>query len=377
MFISKSISISLWKLPRYVLLLCLISACTQQDSKSKPLPRPVKVFRIQEKTESVTTTFAGEVRPRWETTLSFRVPGKIIARSIEVSDRVRKGQRLVKLDASDYQLAEQGLKSQLKSAQAERDFARDDLIRYRELLDQRVISLPEFDRHKTAYTTAQERVVTLDAQLRQTSNQLSYTDLLADRDGVVTALEVEAGQVVIAGQAIVKLARLDEKEIEFDVPEHRIREVKLDQAITVSLWSSETTSFQAKIREIAATANPDSRTYRVKATLLEGLDSARLGMTATVWLAANLSTTIAVPLSAIFTPQNEPRQPRVWVIDETANAVKSIPIQIGIAQEGEKIGVTGLAVGQLIVSAGGQRLTEGQVVRLLEKSTTTNQGHQS
>jgi len=353
-------------IPSYLLCVVLLTACSQQDAQPKLLPRPVKVFRIQETTESVSTTFAGEVRPRWETTLAFRVAGKIIARSVEVGERVKKGQLLAKLDVSDYQLDVQKLKSQLKAAQAERNFAQEDLARYRELLNQRVISPPEFDRHKTAYTTEDERVLALDAQLRQLTNQLSYTDLLATSDGVVTALEVETGQVVIAGQAIFKLARLDEKECEFDVPEHRVGEIKLHQAITVSLWASDTSRFRANIREIASTANPISRTYRVKATLLDGLDNARLGMTATVWLPANLSTSIAVPLSAIFTPQNTPTQPRVWVIDETANVVKSVPIEIGMAQADDKMAVTGLAAGQLIVSAGVQRLTEGQAVRLME-----------
>jgi multidrug efflux system membrane fusion protein len=166
-------------------------------------------------------SFAGEVRARYETTLAFRVPGKMIDRPVEVGDRVHKGQRVARLDSTDYQLGTDALNAQLTSAQAERDFARDDLTRYRELLNLRVISPAEFDRHDTAYTTARERVVALEAQLSQATNQLQYTDLLADRDGVVTALDVQTGQVVAAGQPVLKLARLEEKEIHIDVPEQR------------------------------------------------------------------------------------------------------------------------------------------------------------
>ncbi len=353
-------------IPGFILSLLLSVGCSHQDQQSQQFSRPVKVFRIGEDVPRKTTSFAGEVRPRWETTLSFRVAGKITDRPVEVGDLIRKGELLAKLDASDYQLGTQALKAQLKSAQAERDFARDDLARYRELLNQQVISPPEFDRHKTTYTTAQERVAALQAQLYQTANQLNYTNLLSDRDGVVTALAVEAGQVVSAGQPVVKLARLDGKEIQFDVPEQRVGEMKLHQPVEVSLWASGDRRFQARLREIAATADPVSRTYRIKATLLEGLDNARLGMTATIRLPANTSATITVPLSAIFTPQHEPKQPRVWVVDETAVKVKSVPVQIGTTLDEERIGVTGLTVGQLIVSAGVQRLAEGQAVRLLD-----------
>lgn len=359
-----------------ILWLFMLPGCTQQKPETKMTPRPVKVFRIQDNTERVVTPFAGEVRARWETTLSFRVAGKITDRPVEVGDLIRKGELLAKLDASDYQLGTQALKAQLKSAQADRDFAKDDLARYRELLNQQVISPPEFDRHKTVFTTAQERMTALQAQLHQTANQLNYTNLLSDRDGVVTALAVEAGQVVSAGQPVVKLARLDGKEIQFDVPEQRVGEMKLHQPVEVSLWASGDQRFQARLREIAATADPVSRTYRIKATLLEGLDNARLGMTATIWLPANTSATIAVPLSAVFTSQHEPKQPRVWVVDETAVKVKSVPVQIGTTLDEERIGVTGLAVGQLIVSAGVQRLAEGQTVRILDNGAVAKQEQQ-
>lgn len=360
-----------------VCLLCVLtlsSGCSHQNSQSHQPQRPVKIFRIRDDAARVTTPFAGEVRARFETTLSFRVAGKIISRPVEVGDRVYKGQLLARLDSSDYRLGMQALNAQLKSAKADRNFAKEDLARYRELLDQHVISPPELDRHQTAYTSARERVTALEAQLGQTVNQLGYTELLADRDGVVTALEVETGQVVSAGQSAVKLARLDEKEIHIDVPEHRISGIVPHQDVGVTLWAAGDRRIQARIREIAAAADPVSRTYRVKATLLERRDEALLGMTATVWIPSNTPSKIAVPLSAVFTPQNEPAQPRVWLVDETAGTVKFVPIQMGEALDGERIGVTGLEFGQLIVSAGVQRLAEGQAVRLLEDGSLAKTG---
>ena len=350
-----------------LLPLTMFLGCTPQDKPSQQVSRPVKVVRIGEEAVAGVMSFAGEVRARYETILAFRVSGKMIDRPVEVGDRVHKGQRVARLDSNDYQLGTDALNAQLKSAQAERDFAREDLTRYRELLNLRVISPAEFDRHDTAYTTARERVVALKAQLSQATNQLQYTDLLADRDGVVTAVEVETGQVVTAGQPVVKLARLDEKEIHIDIPEQRVGGIELRQKVSVTLWADGDRRYTARIREIAAAADPTSRTYRVKATLLEGQDEARLGKTATVWIPVTTSPRITVPFSAVFTPQNEPGRPRVWLVDEQAGTVRSVPVQLGETLDGERIVVAGVVSGQLVVSAGVQRLAEGQAVRLPEK----------
>ncbi|MGZ9129714.1 MAG: efflux RND transporter periplasmic adaptor subunit, partial [Candidatus Binatia bacterium] len=257
-----------------LLPLTISVGCSDQDRQTQAVLRPVKVFRVGEPATASAKHFAGEVRARIETPLSFRVAGKLLERKVDVGDQVRKGQLLAILDGNDYRLSVQGLKAQLASAQADSTFLRDDLARYRELLVQQVISPPEFERHETAYTTVRERAAALEAQLAQALNQLTYTELHADRDGVVTALAVEAGQVLAAGQAVVTLAQLDEKEIHFDVPEHRLAEIKRQQAVSVSLWSEDNRLIKARIREIASAADPASRTYRVKATLLEGMDAA-------------------------------------------------------------------------------------------------------
>jgi len=362
-----------------LLLLSLLMGCSNQDQKTKLPPRPVKVFRVGNSSAGNITSYAGEVRARFETTLSFRVTGKILARPVEIGDRVHKGQLLAKLDTSDFRLSVESIKAQLKSAAADRDFTRDDLTRYRELLDQKVISNPDFDRHQTAYTNAQERVAALEAQLKQTINQLDYTALSADREGVITALEVEKGQVVAAGQSVAKLAQLDEKEIHFDLPEQRISEIKNHQAAAVTLLSDNGRKFNAKIREISASADPASRTYRAKATLLDGQQVAHLGMTATVWLTSDKADLIAVPLAAVFTSQATPKQQQVWLIDEATSTVKAVPVRLGTALTGELVSIEGLQAGQLIVSAGVQRLKEGQAVRLSESllSTSKNQGSAS
>jgi multidrug efflux system membrane fusion protein len=367
-FSKNSMTTKVRLLAGFLLPLMISVGCSDQDKPTQAVARPVKVFRIEDTATVGVMSFAGEVRARIETPLSFRVAGKLLERKVDVGDPVRKGQLLVVLDGNDYRLAVQGLKAQLASAQADSTFLRDDLARYRELLAQQVISPPEFERHETAYTTARERTAALEAQLAEALNQLNYTELHADHDGVVTALAVEAGQVLAAGQAVVTLAQLDEKEIHFDVPEHRLQEIQRQQAVNVSLWLDDERPLKARIREIASAADPASRTYRVKASLLEGLDAAQLGMTATVHIAANTASRIAVPLSAVYTPQNQPDHPLVWLVDEQAATVKSVPVRLGETLAGERIAVEGLAAGQLLVSAGVQRLAEGQAVRLPEES---------
>lgn len=348
----------------YMLPLMVLGGCSHQDGKTSPIPRPVKMFHVEDQAEESAMSFAGEVKARYESILSFRVPGKIIERRVEVGDRVRKGQLLASVDPTDYRLATQNLKAQLASAQADRDFAHDDLIRYRELFEQQVISAPDLDRHETAHTTAKERAKALEAQLEQTVNQLDYTHLHADRDGAITALEVEAGQVVSVGQTVVKLAQLNEKEVHIDVPEHRLGMIHPNQEVTVTLWADGGYKIKGHIREIASTANPASRTFRVKATLSEHQGSAQLGMTATVGISSKGRVQIAIPLSAVFSSQSEPGQPRVWLLNRKTTTVESKPVQLGEMVGNDRIVVSGLAEGQLIVSAGVQRLVEGQTIRL-------------
>lgn len=350
------------------LLLGLLSACSERNEAPVPA-RPVQTVRVEARSAGNGMSFAGEVKARHETALSFRVGGKLASRPIDVGAQVRKGQLLASLDAADYELAVQTLKAQLASAKAESDFARADLERYRELLEQRVVSPPEFDRRRTAFTAAKERVAALAAQLGQASHQVDYTALRADRDGVVTAVAAETGQVLAAGQAVVTLAQLDEKEVRIDVPEQHVGEIHPGREITVTLWTDAQRRLKARIREVAAAADPASRTYRVQASLLEGQDVAQLGMTASVWIDSNGTDGMAIPLAAVFSPQQRPHSPRVWLVDEAKLTVNSAPVRLGAALNGERIAVEGLAPGQLVVSAGVQRLSEGQPVRLVRHSS--------
>ncbi|MEW6037737.1 MAG: efflux RND transporter periplasmic adaptor subunit [Pseudomonadota bacterium] len=347
-----------------MLLAALIAGCTNPAEEAQIPARPVRVFRVAEAPAGHPASYAGEVQARYETQLSFRVPGKIVSRQVEVGDRVRKRQLLAQLDPTDYELAAKSLAAQLAAARSERDFAREDLARYRELLEQNVISRAEYDRRETAYRTARDRVEALRAQLDQANNQIAYTQLHADRAGAVTSLAVETGQVVAAGQSVVSVAQLDEKEVVVDIPEHRIADVRSGLDVTVTLWVDGERPLKGRIREIAPSADPASRTYRVKVALPEGEDIAQLGMTATVHVPERSSDRLAVPLPAVFQSQSDPSHARVWLVDEAKHIVRSIPVRMGEPVDGQGIRIEGLTPGQLIVSAGTNRLVEGQAVRL-------------
>ena len=354
--------------PRIVpglLLLTLLTGCADQ-SATETVARPVRTFRVGEHAGAGSTSYAGEVKARYETRLSFRISGKIVARHVDVGDRVKKGQLIAELDPSDYQLAAQGLAAQLAAARAERDFAKDDVKRYQDLLEQKFINPVEYDRRQTLYKAAHDKVSALDSQLHQAQNQAAYTRLLADRNGVITARDVEAGQVVSAGQVIVTLADPGEKEVAIEIPEQRVAGVEPAGDVTVELWADGRRRFKGRTREIAPSADPASRTYRVKVTLLEGKDRAQLGMTATVYMTTPKTDGLAIPLAAVFSPQRQPAESRVWVVEETEQTVRSVPVELGVPVADERIVIAGLTRGQLIVTAGVSRLIEGQAVQLVE-----------
>ncbi|MCX7099036.1 MAG: efflux RND transporter periplasmic adaptor subunit [Methylococcales bacterium] len=352
------------------LLVFFAVGCSSPPESVAP-PRPVWVFQVGETAVFSPASFAGEIVPRRETTLAFRVAGKLAARLVDVGERVHKGQVLARLEPSDYQLATRNLKAQLAAARAESHLTHADLLRYQELLAQNVISAPEWERRQTADITARERVAALEAQFRQTGNQLGYAELLAERDGVITALTVEAGEVVAAGQSLGSLAQLDEQEVLIQIPEQRLAEILPGVAVFVTLSVAPERRLKATIREVAASTDPATRTYRVRATLLEGREITRLGMTATLWLPPPISSNLAIPRSAVFAPHEQPLQAKVWLLDTAAMTVHSIPVVLGQPLADQRIEASGLTPGQRIVTAGVHRLKEGQTVSL------TKQGDQS
>lgn len=356
------------------LSLCLLLAClTGCNHSQEPVPvppRPVKALRIGDQNPILSSNYSAEIQAPYESIVSFRIAGKLMARLVAVSDRVRKGQVLAKLDTGDYRLSVTGIKAQLDAALVEHDFAKANAGRFNTLFQQKLISPAELERQMHLYQLAKERADSLQAQLQQAKNQLAYGVLTADQDSIVTAVMAENGQTVATAQPVLKLAPSDAKDVVFSVPEQQIAEFKLQQDIQVVLDNAPKAMIKASIHEIASAADPLTRTYVIKASLPAQGENTKIGMTATVYYQRKSAIAeLSIPLSAVFSPQTEPDKTYVWLIDETKQTVHAQVIKLGALLANENFVVTGLSTDQLIVESGAQSLQENQKVKLLEQDS--------
>ncbi|HXI37268.1 MAG TPA: efflux RND transporter periplasmic adaptor subunit [Burkholderiales bacterium] len=339
-----------------------LAACGQQAVAPKAEEiRPVRVMTVGAASAARGFEYAGEVRPRHETRLSFRVGGKITERLVEVGSVVRAGQPVARLDAADLALAVASAKAQVASLQAERDLAAADLKRYTDLRAKNFISQAEYDRRASTLTTAEARLEAVQAQYRQAANQAAYTTLTADTAGVITAIEAEAGQVVTAGQTVAKLARPGEKEIAIAVPESQRDLVEGAKEVAVTLNAQPGRTWKGRLREFSPMADAATRTYAARITVLEAGNDMDLGMSARVSVAsAAAASGVELPLSAIY---SRGETPNVWLV--SGNSVRLVPVKVrGLS--GERVLIeSGLNSGDVVVIAGASLIREGQPVRVL------------
>lgn len=349
-------------MPKWCALLGLavfLVACQKPAAPVDPV-RSIKVVAVESADSSVAFKLPGDVRARVESRLGFRVSGKIVQRSVELGQRVKPGQELARLDDRDFALAVQNAQAQMEAARTQRDLAQADLKRFEDLRKQQFISEAELDRRASALRAAQAQLDQATAMHRLQSNQRSDVRLMADASGVVTAVEAEAGQVVSAGQPIVRVALDGPRDIAVAVPEIRLKEVKLGQSFKV-IFHATNESSMAKVREISAAAEPMTRTFEVRLSLDSGFQ-APLGTTATVEMGTSetsASAVVAVPMTALLQKNGKST---VWVFDETSMTVRAQAVQVAQMTGDRAIISQGLQVGQLIVAAGPHVLTDGQRV---------------
>lgn len=343
-------------------VLALLAAC----SKPAPAPEPVRAVRtLKVGSESVAARqeYAGEVKARTETRLAFRVGGKITARAVNLGDEVKAGQVIAQLDPADLKLGQEAAAAGLRAAQASADQTAADLKRYRELHQQGFIGGAELERRETALKAAQATLDQARAQAGAQGNQTQYTRLVADAAGVVTGVDAEPGAVVGAGAPIVRLALAGPRDVVFSVPEDRVGEARalLRQggALAVRLWGATGEPVRATLREIAAAADPATRTFLAKADL--GGADVRLGQTATVAFEhGRRDAVMRLPLSAVA---QQGGQSVVWVLDGAAMTVRPQPVQVAGADGNQVLVGGGLQAGQEVVTAGVHVLTPGLKVR--------------
>lgn len=342
----------------------LIAACSKPVPTSDPV-RAVRVMKVTSQSAGATQEYAGEVRARTESRLGFRVGGKITRRQAEIGASVKAGQVLAQLDPQDLKLGEDVAAAALVSARVNLEQTAADYRRFKELLDQGFISSAELERRDTALKAAQAQFDQAKAQSNVQGNQTGYASLLADAGGVITSIDAEPGMVVSAGTPVVRLAHDGARDVVFAVPEDKVAMIKAlaatPAAFKIRLWGDSDQSYSASIREIAAAADPVTRTFMVKVDVghIKGL---RLGQTANVLVELPRVSGIAkLPLSALREDQGKTS---VWVVDPVSSTVSLQAVQVGGADGNEVVVAAGLAPGQVVVTAGVHVLSPGQKVKL-------------
>lgn len=326
----------------------LLAACSSEP----PPPMPPKVVRttvVGAADAAVARDYSGELRARHETPLGFRVGGKITARLVDAGARVKAGQPLARLDAGDAAL-------QAAQADANRALAEADARRFRDLRARNFVSQAALDAKETAFKAA-------DAQSGLAKNQSAYTTLAADHDGIVAAVLAEPGQVVTAGQPVLRVARDGEREVAIALPEGGIAGLTPGAEAEIGLWSAGGRTYRGRLRELAPAADPATRTYAARVTVLDPDAALALGMTASVRFAARTeSKAPIVPLAALYQQGGEPA---VWIVgaDDTVALRK---VRVAAYTDAGAAVADGLSAGERIVAAGVHKLSAGEKVRPTE-----------
>jgi multidrug efflux system membrane fusion protein len=338
----------------------LLSACSRPPEKTEDI-RPVRALVLSASNVGINAEFSGEVRPRVESRLGFRVGGKITARKVDVGSTVKRGQVLMQLDPQDLQLSQAQALANLRAAETSRDLAGAEMKRYQDLRAKNFVSQAVIDAKVSAWKSAQASVDAARAGYRGQSNQAGYATLVSDIEGVVTAVDAEAGQVVAPGTPVVRVARLDEKEIVIGIPEDQVDRLRKVADVTVRLWANPHVVIRGKIREVSPVADAATRTYPVKVSIPASQPDVKLGMTALVQFSSTTATPrIRVPLTALYQQKGATS---VWLVED--GAVRMVPVQVGGVAGNDILLVAGVSAGQTVVTAGANLLKNGQKVRLL------------
>lgn len=346
----------------FILLLVVasLSGCNRSTVKSAEV-RAVKIVTAVSADAGMVMAFAAEIQPRYESELAFRVGGKLLVRDVNLGSRVKRGQVLARLDPADLKLSATASRAQVASVEADYIYAKADLDRYQQLLTQKVVSTAAFEVKKNAYAAALAKFNAAKAQAAVSDNQANYTTLLADFDGVITAVNADPGQVVAAGQPIIKLARTDVMDAVVNVAESQIQTVRGTKQVQISLWSQPDKIYSGQIREIAGAADIASRTYVVKLQIDKPDDALKLGMTASVILHGSdqiASSATLLPLTAVLQQQ---QQPSVYVLSAD-NHLKLRPVVVAQYREQAVVIASGLQPGERVVAVGVHKLRDGEAV---------------
>src|SRR6516162_3420752 len=345
-------------------LISLLTACQKEEKAAVTVVRPVRTVTVamQEGGEKVSLT--GEIQPRYQADLGFRVSGKILERPVDVGTEVKKDDLLARLDPQQYRQDLEVAKAEVAKADAEVTRAQAQEYRQRELLKNGHTTQVAYDQAVKTFKTAQAQADAARAKQVQASENLGYTDLKADADGVISAIGAEPGQVVSAGQMVVRLAQPGEREAVFNVAEATFKNPQKDPTVAVELVSNPDIKTTGKVRYVSPQADPTTRTFTVRVSLPDAPPQMRLGANVVGSVTLGEGQVVMIPGSALFQKEG---QPAVWLVDKDG-AVQLKPITVERYQGDSVVVGSGLAQGDIVVTAGVQKLLPGQKVRLMQAS---------
>ncbi|WP_084731660.1 efflux RND transporter periplasmic adaptor subunit [Microvirga vignae] len=350
-------------LPMLILGIALtLAACEAKPQETAKLDRPVLVQSVAFEPRAPERTFVATIRPRVESDLGFRVPGKVARRLVTVGDMVKVGQPLAVLDATDLRLQREQAEAELKAASAAFQQAEAELQRIVTLRRQGWSTTATFDRQTAVTEEARGRLTRAERALLLAENALSYATLVADIEGVVTATQIEPGQVVSTDKVAIRITRLSEKEAVIAVPEAQIAAVRTGVA-SLSLWSNPDKHYQVTLREFSPSADPATRTYLARFSIPAADEPVQFGMTATVTIGETAAAEVVrLPLSSLH---NQGGGPAVWVIGADGRPVLR-PVTVAAYQSRDVLITQGLRDGDHVVILGAQKLDPGQRIRIVE-----------
>jgi RND family efflux transporter MFP subunit len=345
----------------------MAGGCSKPAVKDPRLQSPrVEVFKAKA-VSSNSRTFTGIVEARVQSDLGFRVGGKILQRSVDVGQRVQKGQPLMRLDPEDLRLSAAAQQANVEAARAKYTQAKSDETRSAMLVKSGVISPREYDQYRAALDSAKAQLEAAEAQARVSNNSSEYAVLLADADGVIVRTLSEPGQVVAAGQTVIQLAHDGPREASINLPEG----VRPDLgAIASARQYGQDQVYQASLRQLSDAADPASRTFEARYVLEGEAASAPLGSTVTITLVPKQTSgnqSVRIPVGAVY---DRGSGPGVWIVADKSE-VKFRSVQIASIGQEEVVVSGGVRPGEKVVALGAHLLHEGQVVNPANEEKTS------
>jgi membrane fusion protein, multidrug efflux system len=338
--------------------IALLTAC-EKPAEAPQAIRPALVMKVGNQTAgSQGMVLVGEVKSRYESNIGFRLAGKITKRYVDVGAKVKKGQMIATIDASDVNLNARAAAADVSAAEANLALAKAELERQRQLFERKFISKSALDIREAEYKTSEARLQQVKSQYSVSNNQSQYTHLLADRAGVVAQINAEPGQVVSAGQMIAQIVDYSNIEVLLAVPESRMSNIKVGNKVTIKLWADIAKTYQGEIREVSPAASSDTRAFAVRVSVMKPDDEIRLGMTAGVSFGDKVQENVSVP-NAALTQINGVKT--VWVISKEGVATPRAVTVGQFTESGVEV-LSGLEAGEVIAIAGVHTLVAGQHV---------------